>query len=289
MNFLNKEYTKYNIANKSWKNGLFTGLKVLLIFILFQPFGLQNKDPKLKISLYLVYSFLAFIYSISTFWIIRKFPKSVHSWTIKNELIVFIPRMIILTFVTHLSTCWISGDMPFNLHWYIKLFYYGSSLFFVVSILEFYYYNTKSTDKRIENLSSQIEQFSQKIIKAEKSSSKEMVLISLENGTIEINRNKLVLIKSSGNYLELFLLENENQVNKLMKRGRIHQVENDLNNYLEFFRCHRAFIINLKQVKRLIGNSKNARLLIYSDIEEIPVSRSYFKTLKEQLEKIIVQ
>jgi len=35
------------------------------------------------------------------------------------------------------------------------------------------------------------------------------------------------------------------------------------------------------------GNIKNARLVFDDILEEIPVSRLHFKTLKEQLDKII--
>jgi len=67
----------------------------------------------------------------------------------------------------------------------------------------------------------------------------------------------------------------------------LHQAEKDLETFPEFLRCHRAFIVNLKHVKQIKGNSKNARIVFDQKLEEIPVSRSQFKIIKEQLGKII--
>jgi DNA-binding LytR/AlgR family response regulator len=149
------------------------------------------------------------------------------------------------------------------------------------------YYSNKSADLRIEHLSSQIQLFSKQISSVKIENRNETVSVSLEKDSVEINRNKIVLIQSKGNYLEFYLREKDGQIKKLVKRGRIHQVEKDLKTFLEFFRCHRAFIVNLKKAKQIKGNIKNARLVFEEIMEEIPVSRSHFKTLKEQLDKMI--
>ena len=287
MKLLNKEYTKYYPGHEPWKNGLFSAVIVLFIFLLFQPFGLGEKDLGLKLILFPVYSLLAYFYSIVSFFIIRHILKSKTIWFVKNELLSFAIGMLSFTLLIHLLTSWFTGDMPLNLHWYFTLLYHVASLFLIIAVVEFLYYSNKSADIKIEQLSSRVQLVSEQLDSVKKESDIETISISLEKDSIEINRNKIVFIKSIGNYLEFYLRESNGNIKKLIKRGRMHHAENDLEAFPEFLRCHRAFIINLKQAKQIKGNSKNARLVFHQELEEIPVSRSQFKILKEQLDKII--
>ena len=287
MKLLNKEYTKYHPAHEQWKNGLFSATVVLFIFLLFQPFGFKDKDPVLKLILFPVYSLLAYFYSIANFFIVRRILKSKKCWFVKNELLSFAIGILSFTFLVHLLNSWFTGDMPLNLYWYFKMLYHVTSLFLVIAVVEFLYYSNKSAGIKIEHLSSRVQLVSRQLDSIKKESDFETVSISLEKDSIDINRNKMVFIKSIGNYLEFYFRESNGQIKKLVKRGRMHQAEKVLEAFPEFLRCHRAFIINLKQAKQIKGNSKNARLVFDQKLEEIPVSRSQFRTLKEQLDKII--
>lgn len=287
MKLLDKEYSKYHPAHQAWKNGLFSATVVLFVFLLFQPFGFSDKDLELKLLLYPVYSLLAYFYSVAKFFIVRHIHRLKERWSVKDELLSFAIGMLPATFLVHLSSFLITGDMPLNLHWYLKLLYHVSSLFLIIAVVEFLYYSIRSSEIKIEHLSSQVQHVSQQSNHKKQESDTEIVSIALEKETIDINRNKMILIKSIGNYLELYFREINGQIKKLVKRGRMHQAEKVLEAFPEFLRCHRAFIVNLKQVKQIKGNSKNARLVFDQKLEEIPVSRSQFKTLKEQFDKII--
>jgi hypothetical protein len=285
--FLNKEYKKYLPANEPWKNGLFSAVVILSVFFLFQPFGFRDKDLILKLILFPAYSLIAYLYSVTNFLIVRRILKSKNRWTIKNELLCLAINILTVTLLVHLLSSWITGDMPLNLSWYFKLFYHVSSLFLLIAIIEFLYYSNKSSHSEIELLSSHFQLVSQQLKKIKQGQDAEIVTISLEKDLIDLNRNKIIFIKSIGNYLEFNFRESNGQINKLLKRGRIHQAEKDLEGLPEFLRCHRAFIVNLKLTKQIKGNSKNARLVFDQKLEEIPVSRFHFKALKERLEKII--
>jgi two-component system, LytTR family, response regulator len=51
----------------------------------------------------------------------------------------------------------------------------------------------------------------------------------------------------------------------------------------QFFRTHRSFIINLRQLTRIEKMEKNSYLAFLKDGEKIPVSRSSYARLKEKL------
>ena len=141
--------------------------------------------------------------------------------------------------------------MPLNLHWYMKLLYNVSSLFLIIAVIEFFYFNSKSSGIRIEQISSQIKIISRQLENVKKEPLAETISISIENDSFNVNRNTLIFIKSIGNYLEFYFRKSDGEIRKLIKRGRLHFAEKDLEAYPEFLRCHRAFIINLKQAKRI--------------------------------------
>ncbi len=286
MNFYNKEYIKYNQENTSWKNGLFHATGILIILFLFQPFDLSDKDLKSKLLLYPGYALIAFFYNTAKFYLIRRILKSKTTWTLKKEIISLIAGMFPLALIIHFYSFWATVDMPFNIYWYLRLLYYTTSLYLLITILEYFYYSNRSADIQIEQLFSKIQLYSKQLETAKKENSRETIPISLEKGKLTVNRDKIIFIESKGNYLVFCFREKDGAIKKLMKRGRLHQVETDLENYMEFFRCHRAFIINLKKTQQIKGNSKNARLILENELEEIPVSRTYFKTLTQKLETI---
>jgi hypothetical protein len=286
MKFLEIKYSKYDPENKSWKNGLFSATVILLLLVLLQPFGFRDKELNLKLILFPVYALLVFLLTTANFYVIRYLLKKKKTWTLKNEIIAFLPHILFSTLIIHLFTVWITGDMPFNFQWYIKLLYHISSLFLVIIIIEYLFYNNKSVIKKNQQLASRVEEVSQLIdngIKAE-----DRVSVALEKSHLEINRNKLIYIQSWGNYLDFYLREDNGNVKKITKRGRLHQAETDLKSFSKFFRCHRAFIVNLKQVKQIRGNVKNAKVVLDDKLNELPVSRSLYKNLKEQVEKIML-
>ena len=80
----------------------------------------------------------------------------------------------------------------------------------------------------------------------------------------------------------MFYLKDD-KVNQQLIRGRIKQMEIDLKPYKEFFRCHRAFIINLKYIASTTGNSQGLKLKLSPTDQPIPVSRGNVKKLKQQM------
>lgn len=288
MKFLEIKYSKYDPENKSWKNGLFSAAVILLLLVLLQPFGFRGKDIELKIVLFPVYALLAFLLTTSNFYVIRHIIKKKKTWTLKNEIVAFLPHILFSTLIIHSFTVWITGDMPFNIQWYLKLLYHIFSLFLVIIIIEFLFYSNKSANRKNQQLASDVKVASQKRNNAVGKSNK-IITISLEKNSLEINRDKIVFIQSWGNYLDFYLREDDGKIKKITKRGRLHQAEKDFKSFPEFFRCHRAFIINLKQVKNIRGNIKNAKVILDDVPFEIPVSRSFYKILKEQVEKITLR
>jgi hypothetical protein len=83
---------------------------------------------------------------------------------------------------------------------------------------------------------------------------------------------QLIYAESEGNYIA-FYLNLDGQVKKRLIRNSISNIDQQLSEIPFLFRVHRAFIVNVKQVKSQKGNSLGYRLKLSGTDDEIPVSR----------------
>jgi hypothetical protein len=287
MKILNRKYLKYYPKHSSLKNAFLIALGVLLIFTLFQPFGFRDKSFDLKVLLFAGYAFIGFIISILNFYIIRRLLKQRKSWLIKNEIIWFLLMILPVSFIIYLFTVSIAGDMPFNFKWFFTIGLHVFSTYLLISLLEFLYYSNKGAGIVNEEIVKKYKQVS-RALSNEVKKKEQLVALTLDSGSLQVNRNKILFIQSVGNYLEIILKEDDNAINKISKRGRIKQSENDLKNFPEFIRCHRAFIVNAKYICKVKGNSKNASIEIEFVSNKIPVSRAKYGSVKELIEQIAI-
>ncbi|NTV80578.1 MAG: LytTR family transcriptional regulator [Candidatus Aminicenantes bacterium] len=108
----------------------------------------------------------------------------------------------------------------------------------------------------------------------------ETVVLSAEGGKekIEIRLSDLILIKSIDNYVEIYTAD-EGRIRRQILRSSLKRIEQDLTDQLFIFKCHRAFLVNVRNIHRVAGNSQGYRL-IFEGIEfEVPVSRNVSKDL----------
>ncbi len=99
---------------------------------------------------------------------------------------------------------------------------------------------------------------------------------------IEIQLNKLILMKSADNYVCLFFKENETIKKKLI-RNTLKTLEKQLKKYQNYIRCHRSYIVNKTYIDSIFNSAKGYKLKMIDFKEDIPVSRQYLLQTKEAL------
>lgn len=108
----------------------------------------------------------------------------------------------------------------------------------------------------------------------------EIVLSGSTNERIVLQISDLLYIEAVGNYVKVNYLS-EGQVRTTMLRATSKQMEEDLSGYPMVVRCHRAFLVNLAQVERIVSKSGTMQLVINYSKDYIPVSRSNIAHIKE--------
>ena len=105
---------------------------------------------------------------------------------------------------------------------------------------------------------------------------------SLANQNFPVDKSEIVFIQASDNYVLVNYLE-EGTIKSKIIRTTLKKVEEQLSQFHEFIRCHRAYIINMSYVIHVNGNAQGLKLSLDKYNYKIPVSRNYVKRIREIL------
>lgn len=103
-----------------------------------------------------------------------------------------------------------------------------------------------------------------------------------EKAKEEFDINNLYYIESKGNNIELNLYENNRIIRKTLRNTLKKSLEY-LGDSSELAQCHRAYIVNLKKVNKVKGNSQGLLLKLENCDVDVPVSRSFVNKIKDKL------
>jgi DNA-binding LytR/AlgR family response regulator len=107
---------------------------------------------------------------------------------------------------------------------------------------------------------------------------------SSETGTDQVTIPKAALLfaVSADNYVELHFLEN-GAARKSLIRSSLTRIEEAVSSEPKLVRCHRAYLVNLAQVRNFSGNAQGLKLELNGTAERIPVSRKMVPEIKALL------
>lgn len=102
---------------------------------------------------------------------------------------------------------------------------------------------------------------------------------------VELNKtvydaDKIYLFKTDGNYLYFWVEKNGNSI-KRCYQGTMKKLEDQLNGYPQFMRCHNSFMVNTDKLENAWGNSNGMHLKLKNFDTVIPVSSSHTKEFME--------
>lgn len=112
----------------------------------------------------------------------------------------------------------------------------------------------------------------------------QLISFTGENSTekFQIEDHQLLYIEAASNYVKLYF-EKNGKLNYTIIRNTMKRVEELLQEYTMFFRCHRTYIVNLDKVEAVEGNAQGYKLKITGSDERLPVSRSLNKEFSDRL------
>jgi hypothetical protein len=255
-------------------------LGVFLFILFFNPFSLNNPNQNNQLLVILGLGGIIF-FLMALFYVVLPFifPKLLTPDESMEE-----PEYIIGLIVWVLT----SVAFVFYLHFVgrIELSFYMVFKAIVVCLVPLAIYWIIQTRTILKHhiliLNHEVERMQFALSGQIKNKFQEKTVIESENKSesIAVMLSDIILIRSADNYVELVYLENEELKRKLL-RNTLKNVENHLNQFPFFLRCHRTTLINTGFIERLFRNYTGVMIKIKGYDIEIPVSRQYLLKVKE--------
>ncbi len=279
---LNKPYP---INLNRWGITIFISIFVAVFLVFFQPFGLQHLQLEHKNILLAGYGGITFLVLFLNLFIIPIFLPFLFNednWTVAKQI---------------LWLCWIVLSIGTGNYFYSILVntYQWSGInglisfiifTFSIAIIPIVVVTILSHNRMLRNNLMIAEEMNANIESNPNTETADFYIkIQSENKTqLKTSALNLICIESEGNYIRVTFLEKD-AVNHKVLRSTLKNVEFQVQDVKELYKCHRAFIINISYIEKVKGNSQGYRLVMKHLENEIPVSRNNSKALKELIKE----
>jgi len=275
--FLSKSYPRNFLLRNPVTGGLVLALFMMGFTAIYRPLGSHASLGLSYLETMTLYALIAGFSIILVIYLLRQIPYFAEksTWNLKKELLAVFLTLFGLGIAIYLAAFIIEPPAD---RWNFSTFFDSVKNAFLVGILPFTFFSAvnipylqthfvemeqpaKSTDQTLQPVETRIH-----------------ISSKLKKESLSFFPSQLLYVESDGNYVHFHLSEN-GQPRKVTIRNSISNIEAQLSGYPEFFRTHRAFIVNLKKIEQRLGNASGYRLKLSDTEMEIPVSRQKAKEL----------
>ncbi|MEN8191519.1 MAG: LytTR family DNA-binding domain-containing protein [Bacteroidota bacterium] len=251
------------------------GFFIFLFLYIFKPFGLDEVENNeiLYFAGYGVITTLVILFNL--FVIMNLFPSFYYpeKWNVWKSTI---HSFFMIIFIALMNWLYFSSfNKPSDLnHSFLYFIYITFVVGAIPSIFSTYYFEQRFRTRN-EEIASRVNQ--QIAVKNSNSNSEtKKTVVSVAN--LEISQKDFLCVKSMGNYVTIFFIDNET-VKKEIVRTTMKKIEESISNNERIIRCHKSYFVNLNKVETTSGNARALYLHITELDFQIPVSRNYSKEL----------
>ena len=282
---LNQPYPFSNNFKHNARTIMLVSMSFILIVLYIQPLGINFLKSEHDGYFVLGAGFLtAAILFLNTLIVPGIFPKLFNSskWTIKKELIwnfwMFSNLFVAFTFLAWLARITSYTDLPF--------FRTGALSLLPLVLFNLISYNLSLRMKVVNMIDSGKSWLKEEITAFQTPDpDQESVHIVAENKkqafAEEVER--VILIHSSGNYVEIYWIDRKQAVRKRLFRQSFTNVEKALESSDVMLKCHRCWMVNINKVQKLKRAASGYHLEMDRIEFPIPVSRNWVPVFKGKL------
>jgi hypothetical protein len=266
-----------------WKEFLLISLFVSVFLFIFQPISIPVVNKQLILLGYGAVGFFTVV--IVHFTVTKWLPKifNEETWTIKKQLFWYAFQLFIIGISNFYYSAW---ALPFPLHGFQGVLTYqlrtiGVGILPVtIHIVIVHNYLLSKILKSAGEMNDQI------AVPILPSQTDEKICFSSENekDKIEVSVSELYFIESFGNYIKIFY-GNNGTIKKSVLRCSLKRVET-LISTPDIVKCHRAYLVNVRKVSHVKGNSQGYRLCLGQHEMEIPLARNFSKGIRALIESV---
>ncbi|MCM0235232.1 MULTISPECIES: LytTR family DNA-binding domain-containing protein [Bacteroides] len=281
----------YPVVYQRWKVVLISSLVVFLILLVLQPFGISGIEGH---KFWILLGFMgvtAVFLSIPVYLFACLFPEfyKEEGWTVWKQIVNLLMVILFIAVGNWLYSTFVFGwGLRWDVFCVFALFTLVIGLF--PTVLFILLNQNRLLAIHLEEATEMNLHLQRSVSATESVETTEIVsLLSFQGGTresLELDSKDLLYIESDGNYIRVNYQKGGRTMQCLL-RMTMKQAEEVTGGSPLVAKCHRAFLVNLRKVVKVSGNSQGYRLLLEGCPEEIPVSRAYSKQVKELMETIV--
>jgi hypothetical protein len=281
----------YPVVYQRWKVVLISSLVVFLILLVLQPFGISGIEGH---KFWILLGFMgvtAVFLSIPVYLFACLFPEfyKEEGWTVWKQIVNLLMVILFIAVGNWLYSTFVFGwGLRWDVFCVFALFTLVIGLF--PTVLFILLNQNRLLAIHLEEATEMNLHLQRSVSAMESIETAEIVsLLSFQGGTresMELDSKDLLYIESDGNYIRVNYQKGGRTMQCLL-RMTMKQAEEVTGGSPLVAKCHRAFLVNLRKVVKISGNSQGYRLLLEGCPEEIPVSRAYSKQVKELMETIV--
>lgn len=296
--FFKKPYPYNPLSRKDLISGFLVGCFVAFFLVVFEPFGISVWETPYRFIKILGFGLVSFLcpllFRLVLLVLIRR-TKPEETWNVWKEILALLFALLLIAIGNlvygHLIGITGLGASQFLLA-IVATFLLG--LFPVTANVALKYSRFVALNqKEAVQMEQEVKDYQQRLQaetlpgkEASQASTEVLVFIAEnEKDRLEMEPENLLYIESADNYASIVFLK-DGQPSKQLIRASLKRLGSQIP-VPYIIRCHRAYIINLKQVGQVRGNAQGYKITFKTEtVAEVPVSRSYGKELFERMKTI---
>ena len=280
--FFQKSFPLHEDLKSKWSMVLWPGIFIALFLNIFQPFTIHNSNGDIGFMFILAgYGLIGSLsLGFNEFILWSFFRKKILTgpWTIGKNLLWFAWHCILLSFGIYAYwKYWCCGlaSIPDMQGYPLMLLRTIAVGIFPITALMF-----KDWHKSVKNQTKKL---------AEQTNALEDPVITFtsdyKNEQLRLLSSNVLFLESADNYVAIYFLDKEGPSKKLL-RSSLSRMEKELEEFPNFIRCHRSFLINLDQIQYLKENSKQPTVLLREWNTPIPVARKRASNIYKAIQQL---
>ncbi|WP_158799015.1 LytTR family DNA-binding domain-containing protein [Pedobacter sp. L105] len=198
----------------------------------------------------------------------------ISDWTLKKELL----NVALIFLMIGLASFLLRGLIytnPDNISWYylfieMRNAYLAGIIFCIYLVAAQVYFKANVNEKTAHKV---IDPPAERV-KEESKSSSVFIKAHVRIDDFRLQVDDLLFARAEGNYVIIYIFKDGRLQNEL-KRISLKHLETQVAAYPYLLRCHRAYLLNIKRVAKLAGNSQGYSISFEETEDKVPVSRTY--------------
>lgn len=282
--------------NTSWQSAIITafvfGAFVSLFLLVFRPFELEKVDKSLMVKSSLVFGLVTFCCIFTSYLFLNFFFPTFYSeekWTTGKQIGHMAAIVILVGLVNYLISPLLFNSTQ---SWVQALYYQGIAI--SVGFLPIIIYTLYKQNHWLHQFKQEAAALQKKLDEKRGNESPDLtnpVSVSKETLTFEsdnqaekktIEAGQLYYIEAASNYIKIFF-EERGKLTYFIVRMTMKRAAETVFPHSAFFRCHRAYIVNLDKIEQVEGNAQGYKIKLRGMEDHIPVSRNLNREFSDRL------